>query len=150
MRRTGRRSQQETKQQLIRPSHESEKIDAALSVMATRVRGVLTERMVEMWHRDLDVYPTDAIEWALDTYGRNAKRLPALADITELLATWQGAGVSQHGCEPECKDRHGKGYSGNDCILLFKKVIATGGKFNESMFDELDKTRGLVPEWRRA
>lgn len=155
MRRTGRRSQQETKQQLIRPENEQEKIDDALSLMATRVRGVLTERMFEMWHRDLAVYPLDAIEWALDTYGRMAKRLPALGDITELLKTWQGS-VPTYGCEQECQELHGKGYSTNDLAWLLKRRMANhtpGAKWSiadwEQAFKELDAQRaGGAPKWR--
>lgn len=145
MRRTGRRSQPETKQQLIRPSNEQERIDSALLLMATRLNKVLTERMIEMWHADLSVYPVDGIEWAFDSWGRNAKRLPVLSDITQLLNTWQGGGVPESGCSDECKANHGTGYDGNDCMWLWKRICALGRKPLaedwEKLFAELDKTR---------
>lgn len=158
MRKRGRHSQPETNQQLIRPSQEQEKIDAALLLMATRIGRVITERMVEMWHRDLAVYPVDGIEWAFDSWGRNAKRLPVLSDITELLTTWAGGKVPEYGCESECHALHGKGYHTNDILWLMKKRMSKhtpGEKWSladwEAAFNELDEKRaGGAPEWRKT
>lgn len=112
--------------------------------------------MVEQWHLDLASYPTDGIEWALDSWGRNAKKLPALSDLTQLLATWMGGAVPKYACE--CQELHGKGYGINDLHLLLKKRFADwerGVRWSKEDWDhalnEIDAQRaGGAPEWRQG
>lgn len=146
---SSRQRQNSSKQEISRPSNEQDRIDSALALMVTRIGHSMSPERINQWHSDLKDSSIEAIEWAFDTFGRMAKRLPSYSDISELLNTWQTTETPKRICEPECQERHGKGY-GNDCILLFKKVIANGGKFEPRMLDELDQARGLVPEWRRA
>lgn len=103
-----------------------------------------------MWHSDLSTYPTEAIEWAFDSWGRNAKRLPVLSDVTQLLATWQGGGVPEAGCGDECRATHGTGYDSNDCWAIWKKVCALGHKPTaeewQKIFADRDTERGGTPK----
>ena len=149
-----RRRQNESRQQTERPLSEQERIDRALALMVTRIGHSMSPERINQWHQDLGGYSIEAIEWAIDTYGRMARRLPALADLVELLNTWQADEIPAAGCEPECQARHGKGYHLNDVLWLFKKRLASGEKEWspaqwEKAMDELDAARGHKPEWRQ-
>ena len=147
MRRTAKHSRNEMQTQLVRPLEESDRIDSALLLMATRMGKSLTPERIRQWHDDLLNYPIDAIEWAFDNWSRNAARTPALADILELLNTWNVENQPV-GETCQCFAEHDRGYNGNDCVWLFQKIVANNGRFQESMYDELDKKRGRSPDWR--
>lgn len=53
-------------------------------------------------HDDLSGYSLRGIEWALDSWGRNADQLPSLAKLLQLLQTWNFPSASRRdgpGCE---------------------------------------------------
>lgn len=92
MRKEQKRSPNETQGVLLRPLGESEKIDDAFLQMSNRLGRPLGQERMEQLQRDLANYPVAAIEYALDSWGRNAKVLPALADLLTLLTSY----MSQH------------------------------------------------------
>lgn len=103
-----------------------------------------------MWHRDLDRYSIDAIEWACETYARNAKKLPCLADITQLLSAW----TVDHP-DPSTTDPHkGQGYSDLDVKWLLARRFRDPHPWTAEQWEaalcELDQRRpGGAPEFHR-
>jgi hypothetical protein len=91
-----------TKKETQRPSSEQDRIDAALQLMCRRLNKSMTAERINLWHEDLAFYPVAGIEYVLDAWGRNARALPVLADLTGMLRTWMIPGPqkeSQPGCE---------------------------------------------------
>src|SRR5208337_2592650 len=88
MRKTARHSVNETQQTLLRPVEESEKICDELVKMSLRLHKPMSEEYQRQLLSDLGCYPVKAIEYALDSWGRNAKVLPTLADLLQLLNSW--------------------------------------------------------------
>jgi hypothetical protein len=100
---------------------------------------------------DLGPYPVQAIEWALDSWGRNAKVLPAFADLLQLLRSWISDSGMAEKCE--CTHLHGTGYGVEDLLWLMKKRGEHAERFSisqwEALFAELDAKRvGGPPAWR--
>ena len=85
---SNRPSQNEMQPELERPSHESDRIDNALLVMSTRLGRAVSADRVAQWHKDFSPYPIQAIEYALDSWGRNGKMMPALSELLGLLRTY--------------------------------------------------------------
>lgn len=154
MRKRARPSLNETQQTLLRPLEESERILCALGTMSTRLGRPLNEERIKQWMDDLANYPVEAIEWSLDTWARNGRQLPTLADLLQLLRTWQVDVSFERPCE--CEDRHGKGYGTNDILWLWKRRQQSGKKDwtsadYEAAMQQLDKVRaGGAPGWREA
>lgn len=153
MRNRERRSPRETQQALLRPLEESSKILAAMTAMSNRIGKPFSgERMDQLLH-DLEVYPVNAVEWALDSWSRNARVLPALSDLLQLLRTWHAENVAEENCE--CSHLHGTGYGVEDIRWLMQRRGQFAERFSisqwEELFAELDKKRaGGAPEWRKA
>jgi hypothetical protein len=57
---------------------------------------------MQQFNSDLNNYPVEGIEWAMDNWGRNAKALPALADIIGMLRTWMIPGPDRTRHDPGC------------------------------------------------
>jgi hypothetical protein len=117
----------------------------------------LTDAEIEHWHRDLNPYRLDTIEWAFDNWRRNGHFFPVYADIVEMCETWQPDDpIHPHGCSPECKARHGKGYGKNDMLWLWKRHATEREKLGRALtknewsglYAELDNSRGGPPEYR--
>lgn len=149
-----RHSQSAIQGQLLRPQNESERVLQMLVQMAARVGKPFSEARMQQLHDDLAHYPVEAIDWALDSWSRNSKVLPALADLLQLLRTWSVENVLQQQCEPECQARHGKGYGTNDLMWLWKARQKSATKWTPLLYDlaldTLDQIReGGAPEWRR-
>src|ERR1035438_2014552 len=96
-----KRSQKETQGQLLRPQNELDRVLDALVKMATRIGKPFSETRMQQLSDDLNNYPVESIEWATDAWGRNAKVLPALADLIGLLRTWHQAKAYEGKCSPE-------------------------------------------------
>lgn len=145
-----------TQGQLLRPQHESDRVLQALVTMATRIGRPFSEARMQQLHDDLGSYPVEAIEWAIDCWSRNAKVLPALADLLQLLKTWHVTSSE----EETDRSQFGTGYDGNDIVWLNKKICAIRSAFGRkptageyvAMFQELDKTRkgGTPAHFRTA
>jgi hypothetical protein len=142
-------------QTLLRPLEESSKILAAITAMALRLGRSMSGERMEQLLNDLAPYPVAAIEWALDSWGRNAKTLPALSDLLQLLRTWFVEN------EPEGRDcsLDDTGYNSNDVMWLVKRISAirkTHGRkpINDeyiTMYKELNATReGGTPAHYRS
>lgn len=153
MRNRERRSPTATQGTLERPLEQCSKILNALVVMATRLgKPMSAERQDQLLH-DLEPYPVQAIEWALDSWGRNAKVLPALSDLLQLLRTWHAENVAEENCE--CGHLHRTGYGVEDIRWLMQRRGQFAERFSisqwEELFVELDKKRaGGSPEWRKT
>lgn len=152
MQRWEKHSPNETLIQLLRPQHELERVLAAMVKMATRIGRPFSEARMEQLNHDLVSYPVDAIEWALDTWGRNAKVLPTLCDLRPMMQTW----LFPSSGDCECKGQHYKGYGINDVMWLVKKRMMGAEKSVkwslaqwEELFTELDNKRSDgAPGWR--
>lgn len=140
---TSNRRQQNSQQQIERPLNEQQRIDAVLALMVTRIGHSMDTERINQWHTDLSDYPLQGIEWAFDSWSRNARRLPALADIVQLLSTWK-----QDNEETESDPHAGTGYYIADALWLAKRV-QKAGYYNDSMLDELDRARGGAPPCRQ-
>lgn len=144
-------SQSAIQGQLLRPQSESERVLQALVTMATRIGKPFSEARMQQLHDDLANYPVEAIEWALDSWARNAKVLPALADLLQLVRTWH---IEQEPEKCECRHLHGRGYGKNDILWLWKKRQSSAKPWTEADYEtamqELDKQRaGGAPVFRR-
>jgi hypothetical protein len=144
-----RRSQSETKQAILRPSSELDRIDKALFLMATRLGKTITAERINLWHQDLSSYPVDAIEFCFDAWGRNAKVLPTLSDILGLIRTWHKD--TDFTTEDE---HHGQGYGWPDLKWLWNQRMCSAGKWDADMYEAaltaLDQRREQgAPEFRR-
>jgi len=155
MRKREKRSLNETQTVLVRPLEESSLILNAMVKMALRLHKPMSEDFQNQLLSDLGPYPVPAIEWALDSWGRNAKVLPTLSDLLGLLRTWYSDTVSEV-CE--CEHLHGRGYGLEDVKWLMELRLAKtvpGEKWSlsqwEELFDELDERRqGGPPAWRKT
>jgi len=117
----------------------------------------LTSAEVERWGQDLTAYAIEAIEYAFDTHRRLAMFFPVPAQIIELCHSYlPESETTTRSCEPECMERHGRGYGWNDIMKLWKlfnaKFEQLGRKLTstewEELYAEVDKARGQVPAWR--
>ena len=152
MRNQEKRSQSETQQTLLRPLKESSKILAAITAMALRLGKPMSGERMEQLLNDLAPYPVQAIEWAFDTWGKTAEKLPTLSNILKLLETWHGDHVEER-CD--CSHLHGRGYGWNDIKWLLKQRRTSAARWSisdwEGVFADLDKQReGGSPEWRKG
>jgi hypothetical protein len=117
----------------------------------------LTSAEVERWGQDLNAYAIEAIEYAFDTHRRLAMFFPVPGQIIELCRSYlPESETTTRSCEPECQERHGRGYGWTDIMKLWKLY---NGKFAElkrkltpaeweELYVEVDKARGQVPAWR--
>lgn len=154
MRNQDRRSPKETQGQLLRPVTECSTILDAIAVMCTRLGRPMSPERQDQLLKDLEPYRLEAIDWALDNWGRNSRTLPVIGELTPLLRTWVVDNVRAENCAPECQERHGRGYGTNDILWLIKKRMASSQPWTEGMYDaaltDLDRRReGGAPEWRR-
>jgi hypothetical protein len=149
-----RRSPSATQTQLLRRPHESERVLQALVTMATRIGRPFTETRMQQLCDDLNNYPVDAIEWALDAWGRNAKVLPALADLIQLLRTWHQEKAYDGKCSPECEASHGKGLDWNDILWMHQQRCKsldrewTDAQWQELLLKRYAVREGGAPELR--
>lgn len=147
----------------------SDKIDSLLKEMLTTfpAKREVTVEEIEHWHKDLQPFPIQAIEWAFDCHRRNARFFPVPGEILDLCIEFSPiTGTSD--CDAECKRRHGKGYGENRSkgfyditrlnelvrrkIQAEKRTLAqplTDTEIN-GLLDELDKMRGYKPQWRES
>lgn len=143
--------QNATRQIRERPLEESSKILHAMVKMATRLGKPMSGERMDQLLADLGPYPVAAIDWALDSWARNAKVLPALADLLQLVRTWH---IEQEPEKCECRHLHGRGYGKNDILWLWKKRQSSAKPWTEADYEtamqELDKQRaGGAPVFRR-
>jgi len=87
-----------TQQTLLRPLEESETILRELVKMSLRLHKPMSEEYQRQILSDLGCYPVKAIEYALDSWGRNSKVLPTLADLLQLLNSWMADKVFVQTC----------------------------------------------------
>ncbi len=146
-------SPSETPQALLRPPSELNRVLAAMVAMAARIGKPFSEQRMDQMVTDLAPYPVEAIEWALDSWSRNAKVLPALIDILQLLRTWIVDNTPEEKCD--CRELHGRGYGWNDIKWLLEKRRTTAARWSisdwEDAFAELDaKREDGAPAWRSS
>ena len=70
---------------------EQERIDLALAKLVRRLdRGAMTADQINQWHEDLGAFPVEAIEYALDFFGKNAvnSKFPKPRVVYDLCASW--------------------------------------------------------------
>jgi hypothetical protein len=134
-----------------------EHVDSWLKKMllAFPEKGELSELEIEDWHRDLGVFPQQAIDFAFETHRRNGRFFPRYADILDLCIGWEPEAKYRPGCSRECLGRHGKGYAWNDMYWLFNRMnqeIKAGREVDsEALLKELDsKRQGGPPAWRQV
>jgi hypothetical protein len=117
----------------------------------------LSSAEIARWEQDLQSYPIQAIEYAFEEHRTLAMFFPVPAQILDICKTWEPPQAYKPGCNPECKERHGKGYNENDVLsfwnLFNAKRASVGNRpLNEveigCLLDALDKKRGHSPEWR--
>ena len=96
--RNSKRSPKTTQQQLLRPLEESETVLRELVKMSLRLHKPMSEEYQSVILQDLGCYPVSAIEYALDSWGRNAKVLPTLADLLALLNSWMAEKMEFQTC----------------------------------------------------
>ena len=140
-----------TQQELLRPSSESDRILLALGTMATRLGKPLNEERINQWLADTNNYPVDAVEWAVDSWSRNAKVLPTLADLLQLIRTW----YKETEFDPTQNFGNiGQGYGWSDVKWLWKHRCISKQPWDDGMWEQamevLDREReGGAPAWRR-
>jgi hypothetical protein len=135
------------------------KIESLLREMLTTfpLKGEVTVEEIEHWHRDLQPFSIQAIEWSFDVHRRNGRFFPLYGEILDLCIGWSPPeGTSS--CDAACKKRHGSGYHSNDILWLMERYnqvratlpnrALTDGEV-EKLLVELDKKRGSVPAFRR-
>ena len=152
MRRREKHLPTETPQTLLRTPDESSKILGAMVQMANRIGKPFSEARLQQLHDDLGPYPVAAIEWSLDSWGRNSKVLPTLSDLLQLLRTWHVASQAE-GCD--CKHLHGTGYGWEDLKWMLKKRGLHAERFSIAQWEELiaemdSKREGGSPSWRKT
>lgn len=111
---------------------------------------------IENWHRDLGVFPQQAIEQGFEAWRRNGHWFPIYGDIIDLCIAYQPEPEYKPGCSRECKARHGRGYNQVDMTKLFDMYVARRQEVNgplnqpevERLLGKLDTWRGKAPEWR--
>lgn len=136
-----------------------DKIDALLKIqLETFPHKELTAAEIERWHRDLDDYRMEAIEWAFDNWRRNGNKFPVPHSILEQCEAFAPVNTATKLCDNECQSRHGKGYGENDMLWLWRKFSSVRATLNrpltesehQALLNELDQVRGQSPEWRTA
>lgn len=135
-----------------------DRIDALLkehlSIFPTKTE--LTEPEIEHWHRDLNPYTVEAIEYAFDSWRRNGRFFPVYADIIELCQAWEPPVKIKPECSEECMSRHWRGYGWPDVMRLWTlynaKIVELKRRLNatevEKLYEQIDQERGQVPAWR--
>lgn len=98
-----RRSPNAIQGQLLRPQEELQRVLQALVTMSQRIGKPFSEERMQQFSSDLNNYPVEGIEWAMDNWGRNAKALPTLADILAMLRTWLIPSAGRKRDEPGCE-----------------------------------------------
>jgi hypothetical protein len=145
--------------ELLRPSHESDRILDLLRIQASQFHHELEEDELKRWLRDLSKFQLKAIDFAFEQWRMNGRFFPMPADIMQLCSAWAPEEKKYiEGCNAECRARHGKGYGTADVQWLLRRYYAmkdqlpnrrmTAGEIN-NLLDELDKKRGAAPEWRQ-
>ena len=144
-------------------SNKRELINRVLKVqLQTFPQKELFAEEIGNWERDLDHFTVEQIEWAFDCWRRNGRWFPVYGDIIDLCIAYEPPTKSTHqpGCSRECKERHWRGYSGQDMIILYelynKKIAAEKRPKDKPLtdaemdllLDQLDKHRGKAPGWR--
>lgn len=147
-----RRLPSATTGQPVRPLSECSRILAGFVAMAARIGKPFSGERQDQLLRDLEPYPVQAIEWALDAWGRNARVLPALSDLLQLLRAWHADNAAEEKCE--CSQLHGTGYGIEDIRWLLKRRGQYAERFSisqwEDLFRELDQKRPRgAPQWRK-
>jgi hypothetical protein len=103
------------------------------------------------------------LRFAFDNWNRNGRYFPKPKDVLEQVEVYrQTVPKNKYGypdCDAICKAQHGKGYSGEDILWLWKRyndMLATlpNRAMTEAEVDgllrELDSRRkGGAPEWRK-
>lgn len=145
--------------EVVPPLSVSDRIDSLLKEHLTIFpsKGDVTVEEIEHWHRDLQPFPVQAIEWAFDCHRRNARFFPLYGEILDLCIAYAPT-TGQSVCDTECRRKHGKGYGSNDILWLLEKYnqkrAAVNRALNEDEMEEiykaLDKHRGYAPQWRAA
>jgi hypothetical protein len=96
--RSSKRSPKMMQQQLLRPLEESETILQELVKMSLRLHKPMSEEYQRVILQDLACYPVAAIEYALDSWGRNSKVLPTLSDLLALLRSYMADKMTFETC----------------------------------------------------
>ena len=144
--------------EVISPSSVLDRIDYWLKEMRrTFPQKELEPEEIANWHRDLERFPIEAIDWSFENWRRNGRFFPVYGDILDQCASWKPEPPYKPGCSKECLSRHGKGYNQYDMIKFFKMYVAKRKEVNGplkkqeilELFDKLDKLRGGSPEWRK-
>lgn len=115
----------------------------------------LSSGEIERWKEDLDAYPLAAIEWAFENWRKNGQFFPVPNDILDQCKAWAPGGTHKT-CDAECKSRHGKGYGEADMMYLWERYSQKRSEVNRTLTDnevealmlDLDKKRGVVPDFR--
>jgi len=144
--------------EIVPPLSKLQRIDELLKIQQeTFPQKELTADEIERWGMDLANYPMGAIEYAFDTHRRLAMFFPVPAQIIELCDSYlPESETTTRSCEPECQERHGRGYGWNDIMKLWKLYNAKFAELKrkltkaewEELYVEVDKARGQVPAWR--
>jgi hypothetical protein len=153
-----RRRRQPGHGEVVPPLSVSDRIDSLLkehlSIFPSKPE--LSEAEIEHWHRDLNDFRMEAIEYAFDNWRRNGRFFPVYADIIELCEQWEPTEGKKSSCSAECKARHWKGYGWPDIHKLSKLFMAKRGELKrpltenefEMLLDAVDQSRGKPPVWR--
>lgn len=146
--------------EIVPPLSKLQRIGDLLQIqLETFPQKELTTGEVERWGEDLKDYSIEAIEYAFDTHRRLAMFFPVPGHIIELCRAYlPESETTTRSCEPECQDRHGRGYGWNDIMKLWKlhdaKREDVGRKLTaeewDGLLDILDGKRGQSPAWRSA
>lgn len=147
--------------ELIPPLSVSDRIDSLLKehLAIFPSKPELTPEEYEHWHRDLNAFPLEAIEYAFDSWRRNGHFFPVYVDIIEICQSWNPPEqVSTARCSSDCQERHWKGYGWPDILKLWKLHERKRAELNrplephewETLLCEVDKWRGGPPKWRIA
>jgi len=152
--------------ELIAPSSVLDVIDNCLKEMCrTFPQKELAAEEIENWHRDLGVFPVEAIKWSFENWRRNGRFFPVYGDIIDQCVAWEPV-KQQAECDAECKRRHWAGYGESPFKgmhdvtrlneLVRRKIQAEKRTRDQpftdveidGLLDELDKMRGKAPAWR--
>lgn len=156
------RGKTKTAQSIVPTSQKQDAIDRLLQKMldAFPAKGTITPDEIADWHRDLNPFSLEAIEFAFDSHRRNAIFFPIYGQIIDLCISYDPPGQQLRTtarCDDECKSRHHKGYSEVDVKHLWELYEKRREMVQHPMTEEeieillcdLDKKRGSKPEWRR-
>lgn len=101
-----------------RPLAQQDQIDAALLKMSHRIGRPLSVDRINQWHEDLAPYPVEAIEWVMDSWGREKKTLPSLSELLDLIRSWSSTNATHRYCG-NCNSGWLTGFkdrAGNDAV----------------------------------